>query len=91
MLFRSLLGTERELTLLPQKGYPDCHPDSPSPEADVAFLKAKVDAGADFIITQLFYDVDVFLKWQARCRDAGESRFRTSTSLCVADSFLFLS
>lgn len=52
-------------------GYPDTHPDSPTPEADVEFLKAKVDAGADFIVTQLFYDVDIFLNWQARCRKAG--------------------
>ena len=54
-------------------GYPDRHPDSPTAAADVAFLKDKVDAGADFIITQLFYDVDVFLAWQKSCREAGES------------------
>ena len=35
------------------------------------YLKDKVDAGADFIVTQLFYDVDIFLDWVTRCREAG--------------------
>jgi len=35
-------------------------------------LKAKVDAGADFIVTQLFYDVDGFLKWMKKIRQKGQ-------------------
>jgi methylenetetrahydrofolate reductase (NADPH) len=35
-------------------------------------LKAKVDAGADYIITQLFYDVDAFLSWVKRVRAKGD-------------------
>jgi hypothetical protein len=54
-------------------GYPDCHPDSPTPADDIAFLKEKIDAGADFVITQLFYDVEMFLNWHKRCREAGKS------------------
>ncbi|CDZ97433.1 methylenetetrahydrofolate reductase [Phaffia rhodozyma] len=79
-------------------GYPETHPDSPSTEDDIAFLKTKVDAGADFILTQLFYDVDVFLQWKTRCREAGitvpiipgvmaiqnYSSFRRMTTLCKA-------
>ncbi|MEW5773987.1 MAG: methylenetetrahydrofolate reductase [NAD(P)H] [Thermodesulfobacteriota bacterium] len=37
-------------------GYPEGHPDCPRIRQDLEFLKAKLDAGADFVITQLFYD-----------------------------------
>ncbi|KAG6833067.1 hypothetical protein H0H87_011811 [Tephrocybe sp. NHM501043] len=44
--------------------YPDGHPDSHlDPDVELDYLKKKVDAGADFIVTQLFYDVDRFLEW----------------------------
>ncbi|KAJ9121474.1 hypothetical protein QFC22_002090 [Naganishia vaughanmartiniae] len=45
--------------------------DSPTPESDIHFLAQKINAGADFIITQLFYDVDGFLQWVGRVRQAG--------------------
>ena len=35
------------------------------------YLKEKIDAGADFIVTQFFYDVDVYLAYVTRCRAAG--------------------
>lgn len=53
-------------------GYPTPHVDSPSPESDVAFLASKVKAGTDFVVTQLFYDVDGFVRWVERVRAAGE-------------------
>ena len=53
-------------------GYPTPHVDSDSPETDIHFLAQKVHAGAHFIITQLFYDVDGFLDWVKRVRAAGE-------------------
>lgn len=40
---------------------------------ELKHLKEKVDAGADFIITQLFYDVDSFLVWLQKVRDYGRS------------------
>jgi len=52
--------------------YPDGHPDSTNDEGtEIANLKAKVDAGADFIITQLFYDTDRFLNWVKKVRATG--------------------
>ena len=43
-------------------GYPHGHPDSTSYEDDLQHLKAKVDAGADFIITQLFFRPEKFIQ-----------------------------
>lgn len=52
-------------------GYPEVHQEAPSADVDLANLKRKVDAGADIIVTQLFYDNDDFLKFRDRCRVAG--------------------
>jgi methylenetetrahydrofolate reductase (NADPH) len=52
-------------------GYPTPHPDSETTESEMKWLKVKCDAGADFIITQLFYDMDAFEKWVKECRAAG--------------------
>ncbi|KAF9187149.1 hypothetical protein BGZ51_001531 [Haplosporangium sp. Z 767] len=54
-------------------GYPERHMDSThlSSEDEIQFLKAKIDAGADFVLTQLFYDVDGFLEWEKQCRSLG--------------------
>ncbi|GAA5981212.1 hypothetical protein JCM11641_005613 [Rhodosporidiobolus odoratus] len=52
-------------------GFPEGHPQSESPEAEIRHLKMKVDAGSDFIITQMFYDADVFIDWGRRLRAAG--------------------
>jgi methylenetetrahydrofolate reductase (NADPH) len=51
--------------------FPEVHPEAPSLEADLAFLKTKVDAGASFLITQLFFDNQVFFDWLAAARNAG--------------------
>ena len=51
--------------------YPEKHPDSPSPEADIDMLKRKIDAGATRAITQFFYDNEVFLRYRDRVRAAG--------------------
>lgn len=59
--------------------YPDGHPDRDTDEdGEIEYLKAKVDAGADFIVTQLFYDVDEFLRWIKKVRGKGLSRNDTT-------------
>ena len=51
--------------------YPECHPEAPSRSADIDFLRRKVDAGAEFLTTQLFYDNNVFYNFLYRARSAG--------------------
>ncbi|KAF2358433.1 Eukaryotic-type methylenetetrahydrofolate reductase [Trinorchestia longiramus] len=52
-------------------GYPTGHPDATSYEDDIKHLKAKVDKGSDFIITQLFFKAETFVKFVKDCRAAG--------------------
>jgi len=52
-------------------GYPEGHTECTNYEEDLKHLKAKIDAGADFIITQLFYDTTAFFKFVKDCRAIG--------------------
>lgn len=52
-------------------GYPTGHPESECYEEDLKNLKIKVDAGADFIITQLFFKAETFIKFYNDCRAIG--------------------
>lgn len=51
--------------------YPEKHPEAPSIETDLENLKRKVDAGVDFLITQLFFDNTAFLSFRDRAERAG--------------------
>lgn len=52
-------------------GYPETHREAPSAAVDLENLKRKTDAGADIVVTQLFYDNRDFFDFTERCRRAG--------------------
>jgi methylenetetrahydrofolate reductase (NADPH) len=51
--------------------YPECHPDSPDPIADLDNLKRKIDAGANRAITQFFFEPDTFFRFRDAAAKAG--------------------
>ena len=51
-------------------GYPETHLECDDPDKDIENLKKKIDAGAEIVITQLFFDTQKFLDFKQRCEDA---------------------
>lgn len=51
--------------------YPEKHHDAPNLNSDLKFLKKKIDAGAEFIVTQMFFDNKKYFEFVNKCRDNG--------------------
>lgn len=64
---------ERDYFCIAAAGYPEAHPESESVDRDIEFLKYKVDKGAHFVVTQLFFDNKQYFDFVERARNAGVS------------------
>ncbi len=51
--------------------YPECHPEAANINEDISHIKEKVNAGCEFLTTQMFFDNNIFYKYLCKLRDAG--------------------
>lgn len=76
--------------------YPECHPESVSPEKDLAYLKLKVEHGCNFLTTQMFFDNDIFYSFINKLHKMGVgipvvAGLMPITSISQLEKIVFLS
>jgi methylenetetrahydrofolate reductase (NADPH) len=70
-LEESLLDAEQTDFCVGVSGYPEKHYEAPNLDIDIMYTKAKIDAGADYIVTQMFFDNNEYYEYVDKCRQAG--------------------
>jgi methylenetetrahydrofolate reductase (NADPH) len=67
----SLLDAEAMDFCIGTSGYPEKHFEAPNLDADISYTKAKINAGAEYLVTQMFFDNKKFFNYVKKSRDAG--------------------
>ncbi|MFI5130694.1 MAG: methylenetetrahydrofolate reductase [NAD(P)H] [Chitinophagales bacterium] len=70
-LEEDLKGTQKTEFCIGVAGYPEKHFEAPNMQTDLRYLKNKVDLGADYIVTQMFYDNSKYYSFEKACREIG--------------------